>query len=531
MRTIDKIMFISRSVVLFVFWTMAGPNYAVWSYHYYFEPIVPSFDSIAARLDSLDQQHQLGEAQASSIFLLDSICSQHPDRRMQARLLYWEVKCHQFTMESDSSITKLERALSLAGDTGYDRLRIAYQLAGNYQRTNRLTEAWQLLTDVVIPGLEQVGDNIMLGNAYHLYALIYRDINEEDDAMNAIDRSEAYFSDAGYPLGKVYFFKALLADDDDQASDLYLKAIGADSTDVTIVAQAYTNLANASIERNQPDSARYWVNLGLRAVERYQPENHLLRAFLLVNDALLDYQAQNYAKALATLTEVERLCGPSLSQYNAAAIYRIISETYGQLGNQTEELRYLKQYIRAQESQQHIIAETQELRQKARADIQRQQYAIIERLTEEARRERHRTWGIVALLILVVVLAIAMLSHYYRKRKQHEAENSELRNVLQQEAVGALVKSGIADDGDRSRAEERFLQLRPGFFARLKEINPDLTENDLRLCTYISIGMRAKEIAQQLSVTPDSVNTARYRLRKKLNLKSDEKLDDFLRNL
>jgi DNA-binding CsgD family transcriptional regulator len=43
--------------------------------------------------------------------------------------------------------------------------------------------------------------------------------------------------------------------------------------------------------------------------------------------------------------------------------------------------------------------------------------------------------------------------------------------------------------------------------------------------------MRAKEIAQQLSVTPDSVNTARYRLRKKLNLKSDEKLDDFLRNL
>ena len=59
------------------------------------------------------------------------------------------------------------------------------------------------------------------------------------------------------------------------------------------MAQAYTNLANASIERNQPDSARYWVNLGLRAVERYQPENHLLRAFLLVNDALLDYQAQN----------------------------------------------------------------------------------------------------------------------------------------------------------------------------------------------------------------------------------------------
>ena len=531
MRTIGKIKLVSRSVLLFVFWAMVGPNYAAWSYHYYFEPIVPSFDSIAARLDSLDQHHQLGEAQANCISQLDSISSRHPDWRLLARLLYWEVKCHQYTMESDSSIALLEKAYPLAGDTGYDRLRIAYQLAGNYQRTNRLTEAWQLLTDVVIPGMEQVGDNIMLGNAYHLYALIYRDINEVDDAMNAIDKSEAYFRAAQYPLGKVYFFKALLTEDDDQASDLYLKAIDADSTDVTIVAQAYTNLANASIEHSQPDSARHWVNLGLRAVERFQPENQLLRAFLLVNDALLDYMALNYRKALATFTEVERLCGPSLSQYNAAAIYRFISETYGQIGNQTEELRYLKEYIRAQENQQRIVAETQELRLKARADIQHQQYVLIEKLTEEARRERHRTWGIVALLVFVVVLAIAMLSHYYRKRKQHEAENSELRNVLQQEAVGALVKSGIADDGDRSRAERMFGQLRPGFFARLKEINPELTDSDLRLCTYISIGMRAKEIAQQLSVTPDSVNTARYRLRKKLNLKSDEKLDDFLRNL
>ena len=531
MRTIGNIKLVSRSVLLFVFWTMAGLNYAAWSYHYYFEPIVPSFDSIAAHLDSLDQHHQLGEAQAYCIAQLDSISSRHPDRRLLARLLYWEVKCHQYTMESDSSIARLERAFPLAGDTGYDRLRIAYQLAGNYQRTNRLTEAWQLLTNVVIPGLEEIGDSIMLGNAYHLYALIYRDINDFDDAMNAIDKSQTYFDGAGYPLGKVYFFKAFLSDDNDEAADLYLKAIAEDSTDVTIVAQAYTNLANIAIERNQSDSAQHWVNCGLRAVERYQPENQLLRAFLLVNDAVLDYHARNYTKALTTLTEVERLCGSSISKYNAASIYRIISETYGQVGNQTEELRYLKEYIRAQENQQRIIGETQELRLKARADIQRQQYMLIEKLTEEANRQRRQTWGTVALLILVVVLAIVMLTHYYRKRKQHEAENSELRNVLQQETVGALVKSGISDDGDRSKAEEKFLQLRPGFFAKLKEINPELTDSDLRLCTYISIGMRAKEIAQQLSVTPDSVNTARYRLRKKLNLKPDDKLDDFLRNL
>jgi tetratricopeptide (TPR) repeat protein len=519
------------TIWLLILLTTVGQGYGEWSYRYRFEPIEKQFDSIAARMDSLDQHHRLGEGQMDDYRVLDSIVRMQPSAELEARLLYWEVKCHQYTMESDSMIAKLERALALAGEGGYDRLRIAYQLAGNYQRTNRLTEAWQLLTNVVIPGMDEVGDSIMLGNAYHLYALIYRDIGDVDEAMRSIDEAQRCFTASGYPLSKVHFFKALLAPDGLEAASLYQKAIAADSTDVTIVAQAYTNLANIALEKNQNDSARHWVNCGLEAIDRYQPENKLLRAFLLVNDALLDHQAQQYKQALRTLTEVERLCGPSLSKYNAAAIYRIISETYGKVGNQTEELNYLKQYIKAQENQQRIVSETQEMRMRARSDIQRQQRELIEKLTEEATMQRRKTWGIVVVLIVVVALAIAMLTHYYRKRKQREVENSELRNVLQQEAVGALVTSGITDDGDRSRAEKRFGQLRPGFFARLKEINPDLTENDLRLCTYISIGMRAKEIAQQLSVTPDSVNTARYRLRKKLNLKPEEKLDEFLRNL
>lgn len=60
---------------------------------------------------------------------------------------------------------------------------------------------------------------------------------------------------------------------------------------------------------------------------------------------------------------------------------------------------------------------------------------------------------------------------------------------------------------------------------------PELTENDLRLCAYIRIGMRAKEIASMLQVTSASVNTHRYRLRKKLGLDKDASLDDFVRDI
>ena len=45
------------------------------------------------------------------------------------------------------------------------------------------------------------------------------------------------------------------------------------------------------------------------------------------------------------------------------------------------------------------------------------------------------------------------------------------------------------------------------------------------------IGMRAKQIAEMLSITADSVNSNRYRLRKKLGLSRGESLDDFVRKI
>ena len=43
--------------------------------------------------------------------------------------------------------------------------------------------------------------------------------------------------------------------------------------------------------------------------------------------------------------------------------------------------------------------------------------------------------------------------------------------------------------------------------------------------------MRAKQIAEMLSISSDSVNSNRYRLRKKLNLSRGDSLDDFVRKI
>jgi DNA-binding CsgD family transcriptional regulator len=70
-----------------------------------------------------------------------------------------------------------------------------------------------------------------------------------------------------------------------------------------------------------------------------------------------------------------------------------------------------------------------------------------------------------------------------------------------------------------------------GFFKVLKEKYPELTSNDLRLCSYLKLNFNSKEIARLLNISPRSVEISRHRLRKKLKLRSEQNLFDFLIDL
>jgi hypothetical protein len=67
------------------------------------------------------------------------------------------------------------------------------------------------------------------------------------------------------------------------------------------------------------------------------------------------------------------------------------------------------------------------------------------------------------------------------------------------------------------------------FIANLRELHPELTEQELRLCSYFRMGLSGKEISQleqQLAVS--SIKVIKNRIKRKLNLAADVKLDDYL---
>lgn len=206
---------------------------------------------------------------------------------------------------------------------------------------------------------------------------------------------------------------------------------------------------------------------------------------------------------------------------------------------------------------------------------------ITERQQQEelVRRQRLRFW--VAVLILSLVLFF--LFYLFQRRKQHliiaeqKAKNIELQNQqlnneinlkkrdLSDFAINLTqsnewakdlykqlelikrskgrsrkklldefdqeIKNKIAFDSETEKFYNKLDVLNADFYEKLNQNFPDLTSNELRLCSLIRLKIDSHEIATLQNITVSSLNTARYRLRKKLNLSETTDLNDFIQSL
>lgn len=88
------------------------------------------------------------------------------------------------------------------------------------------------------------------------------------------------------------------------------------------------------------------------------------------------------------------------------------------------------------------------------------------------------------------------------------------------------------DDDVWKEFEVRFSQVYNDFYERLNSKYPDLTLNEKRICAFLRLNMTTKEICALTRQSYNSLNVARARLRKKLNIQNEDiNLVTFLENI
>lgn len=88
-----------------------------------------------------------------------------------------------------------------------------------------------------------------------------------------------------------------------------------------------------------------------------------------------------------------------------------------------------------------------------------------------------------------------------------------------------------SEDSNWENMQENFNIIFDNFLKKLMLRYPQLTRNDLRICSYLRMNMSTKEIASLMNVSERSVESNRYRLRKRLGMVSGQSFQDFFNNI
>ena len=107
------------------------------------------------------------------------------------------------------------------------------------------------------------------------------------------------------------------------------------------------------------------------------------------------------------------------------------------------------------------------------------------------------------------------------------------------ESKGSILNSDLTEELDQiigsrnsfDSFKNQFTKAFPDFFKTLIKMHPTLSPTDLQLCAYIKMNQTNQDIASINNLSTRSVESQRYRLRKKLNIDKQTDLFNYLTNL
>ena len=93
------------------------------------------------------------------------------------------------------------------------------------------------------------------------------------------------------------------------------------------------------------------------------------------------------------------------------------------------------------------------------------------------------------------------------------------------------IKDLLRTENLNDRFEKHFEDVYPGFFKSLIRYSSKLTQNDLRFCAYLKMNQSTDEIAKLTSISIRTVESKKYRVKKKFKIGKDQSLTGFIHSI
>lgn len=505
-----------------------------------------------------------------------------PERvaQLAARACYWRAwVLHK--ENTDSAEFLADRALELCDSARYpyDHLRFSLMRADILRLRGGFADAYAIYRDK-INLLRRFGDTFWEGKALVAVGAIMQELGEFHEAMRNFREGETLFLRAGSEACatknriNIANLQYLLGNRDEA-----LRTIdGIERSSFAHADSVY--LANVLVSRFRISDCRDSVAV-LRALDiSRELSNEPLSVLAMMSVGLLRKSQGNPAASVGILDSAIGLAERIGDLPSIRHILEGLEESHRQLGHTVVADSLHSRWREISDTLYHHERNDRIRRAEHLATINRYE----RRMAEDAQASRWRLTLILSIggaLLLILCLSLWLMWMWRRrtetKRRLKVEENERLRLLNRQygleieakekelasntilmaqkntqlkelaEQVERMERQGmdsghgdelretisrqLSADDDWRYFKLRFEKVHPDFFSCMKERYPALSKTELRLCAYIRVGMTAKEIAQVLSVKPDTVNTSRYRIRKKMHLPPDASLESTLESI
>lgn len=275
-----------------------------------------------------------------------------------------------------------------------------------------------------------------------------------------------------------------------------------------------------AVRRGLLVGAQRWINVlyvsialyGLpRAALAYQDRNTLilLVTYLMVSQIVL--LMEHRVRMLSTVISVGIIVPVIWSSHASDALLRYmipVEVTLLALGIFSLSTYLYNQFVRTFIQNARIEAQNQTLK-KQKVLLEREQDRAVQELEQRSQE----------------------LISYVLQEQQRNAFLLELRERVghaEPDRLMHLIDQQLNQEDRWKYFVTLFDRLHPQFFSQMQLAYPTLNANDLRLIAMLRLNLNTKEIASLLGISPQSANTARYRLRRRLDLPADASLESFL---
>ncbi len=332
------------------------------------------------------------------------------------------------------------------------------------------------------------------------------------------------------------------------------------------LAYLYETAGNIQLEKNHFDSARVYYTDSAMLLN--QIGNRAKYFDIIESIARLDFELGNYSSAKAQLDEIVRSFDDLEDDHSLfkETTYELLAKTEQALGNHARGLEFALLSKAISDSLNHRETALKVSELEAEFETAKKDNEILI-LTYENEAARLRII-LISILGLGLVLLISIFYRESLKRKslQKAFEMKSLQKELEQygillnekntymtkvvEKLSDLnvdiktstgkrnlynlidsLKLNIAASESEEVMFKKIEQVNAGFFRALRSENQDLSSSEKRLASLVQMDLSSKDIANILHINPKSVNQAKYRLKKKLNIHPEIDLKEYLNSL